>query len=66
MTDDIQNEMSVFPNQLSDEAAFALSEILHWMALTCDEKYFAQIRRHADTLYHTTAVNPEQPWERHK
>jgi hypothetical protein len=39
---------SLFPNHISDEAAFELSEFLHVLALTCDEKYFAQLRRHID------------------
>ncbi|MES9904008.1 MAG: hypothetical protein ABW168_15205 [Sedimenticola sp.] len=46
----MNEEITLFPEQLSDEAAFALSEVLHWLALTCDEKYFAQIRRHMVTL----------------
>jgi hypothetical protein len=60
----MNDEMTLFPEQLSDEAAFALSEALHWLALTCDEKYFAQIRRHTDTLYNTKPVDPKHPWVR--
>ncbi len=41
----------LLPNCLSDEAAFVLSEFLNTLALTCDEKYFAQLRRHAEQLY---------------
>jgi len=37
---------SLFPNHLSDETAFELSEWLNMLALLCDEKYYAQIRRH--------------------
>ncbi|VAX13071.1 hypothetical protein MNBD_GAMMA24-1047 [hydrothermal vent metagenome] len=40
---------SLFPNHLSDEAAFELSESLNMPALLCDGKYFAQIRRHLNT-----------------
>ena len=46
----MNDEMSPFPESISDETAFALSETLHWLALVCDEKYFAQIRRHMATL----------------
>ena len=33
MSDD---PMTVLPELLCDEAAFALSEALHWLALACD------------------------------
>ncbi|MEA3300101.1 MAG: hypothetical protein U9R22_07735 [Pseudomonadota bacterium] len=59
MSDD---PMTVLPEFLSDEAAFALSETLHWLALACEEKYFAQIRRHMATLNETGPVDPERPW----
>ncbi len=55
---------SPFPEGMSDEAAFALSEALHWLALICDDKYFAQIRRHMATLDKASPVDPEQPWNR--
>ncbi len=32
----MNEEITLFPEQLSDEAAFALSEVLHWLALTCE------------------------------
>ncbi len=60
----MNNEMSPFPESLSDEAAFALSDALHWLALTCDEKYFGQIRRHIATLNEDQLVDPDQPWIR--
>jgi len=41
----------LLPNYLSDETAFFLSEFLNTLALTCDEKYFAQLRRYAEHLY---------------
>jgi hypothetical protein len=56
--------MPVLPELLSDEAAFALSEALHWLVLVCDEKYFGQIRRHMATLNEDRLVDPEQPWTR--
>jgi hypothetical protein len=60
----MNDEMTPFAELFSDEAAFALSEALHWLALVCDEKYFGQIRRHMTTLDEARAVNPEQPWNR--
>ena len=51
---------SLFQNHLSDEAAFALSEFLNCLALACDEKYYAQIRRYTQSL-----IRPEPPdWDR--
>ena len=61
MNDD---RMTEFPQFLSDEAAFALSEALHWLALVCDAKYCGQIRRHMDTLNDDRPVDPERPWTR--
>jgi len=60
----MNDEISPFPANLSDEAAFALSETLHWLALLCDEKYFAQIRRHMANLYSATPVDPDRPWNK--
>jgi hypothetical protein len=60
----MNDEMTPFPELISDEAAFALSEALHWLALLCDEKYFGQIRRHMATLDEARPVDPEQPWNR--
>jgi len=60
----MNDEMTLFPELISDEAAFALSETLHWLALVCDEKYFGQIRRHMATLDEARPVDPEQPWNR--
>lgn len=60
----MSDEITLFPETISDEAAFALSEVLHWLAMTCDEKYLAQIRRHMDTLHSTPTVDPEHPWVR--
>jgi hypothetical protein len=60
MTDD----MNPFPENLSDEAAFALSETLHWLAMTCEEKYFIQLRRHAATFNQSKCIDPDHPWIR--
>ena len=61
MSDD---PMTAFPQFLSDEAAFALSEALHWLAMACEEKYGAQIWRHMTTLNEDRPVDPERPWTR--
>ncbi len=60
----MNDEMTPFLELISDEAAFALSEALHWLALVCEEKYFGQIRRHMATLDEARPVDPEQPWNR--
>ena len=62
----MNDEITTFPVDLSDESAFVLSETLHWLALVCDEKYFAQIRRHMAmvTLNNADPVDPERPWNR--
>ncbi len=56
--------MSPLPELISDETAFALSEVLHWLALTCDEKYFVQIRRHMATMNDVDPIDSESPWMR--
>ena len=58
------HDMTPFPENLSDEAAFVLSETLHWLAMTCEEKYFAQIRRHAATLNQPKYIDLDHPWIR--
>ena len=58
----MSERMAPFPEQLSDEAAFALSEMLHWLALTCEERYFAQIRRHMAAMNRSEPVDSERPW----
>ncbi len=60
----MNDAMTPFAETISDETAFALSEALHWLALICDDKYFAQIRRHMATLDKASPVDPEQPWNR--
>ena len=56
--------IAALPQFLSDEAAFALSEALHWLALVCEEQYGAQIWRHMATLNEDRPVDPERPWIR--
>ncbi len=54
-----ESTCSLFPNHLSDEAAFVLSEFLNFLAFACDEKYYAQIRRYTQSL-----IRPEPPdWD---
>jgi len=60
----MNDDMSPFPDNLSDEAAFALSETLHWLAMACEEKYFAQLQRYAATLDQSKYVDPAHPWVR--
>lgn len=59
----MNDEITLLPVNLSDEAAFALSETLHWLALHCDEQYFVQIRRHMATMNNAEPTDPEQPWK---
>jgi len=58
----MNHQRTPFAEQISDEAAFALSEALHWLVLVCDEKYCGQIRRHMATLNEDRPVDPERPW----
>ena len=56
------NEEQIIP--LSDEAAYALSETLHNLAVACDEQYYAQIRRYLMTLKEERPDDPARPWYR--
>jgi hypothetical protein len=50
----------VFPDELSDETASALSEFLYQLAAACESRYFVQLRR-----YHRQQMNlydPDAPW----
>ena len=51
---------TAFPDDLSDEAASALSDCLHQLAAACERRYLVQLRR-----YHRQQMNlydPEAPW----
>jgi hypothetical protein len=60
------NQLDLFPilPELSDEAALALSELLHELALAFESHYAAQIRRHL--LEHSPPANvpPEPDWDK--
>ncbi len=58
------DELGPFEQQLSDEAAYALSDALHWLVVACDEKYLGQVLRHMETMDETIPVDPAQPWLR--
>jgi hypothetical protein len=50
----------LFPDDLSDESASALSEFIHQLAAECENRYFVQLRR-----YHRRQMNlydPDAPW----
>lgn len=53
---------TLFPNEISDETAAALADALFALALACESRYFARLRRlHAQR---PEPVDPEQPWQR--
>ena len=50
----------LFPDDISDETAAVLSELLYELAVACETRYLTQIRR-----YHNGQKNlydPERPW----
>jgi hypothetical protein len=61
----MNDENTLFALQLSDEAAYALSEALHEIAVACDEHYYAQIRRHL-ALNEPIQMATGKPWEKNK
>ncbi len=53
---------SLFPDEISDEAAAALADALFALALACETRYFARLQRfHAQRA---EPVDTEQPWQR--
>jgi hypothetical protein len=60
----MNDDTEPFEQQLSDEAAYALSDALHWLVGACEEKYLGQILRHMKTMDETRPANSEQPWLR--
>ena len=46
-----EHDISIwFPDPLTDEAAFAIQLFLESFKLAFDEQYYAQIRRHIETV----------------
>ena len=50
----------VFPDNLSDEAASALSEFLRQIAAACDNRYYVQLRRYYSAQ--RNLYDPDAPW----
>ena len=46
------------PNELSDEAAAHIAELLHDLAIAFDNQYFAQIQRHYQISNDSSTTNP--------
>jgi len=57
MNDPIHEDL--LPVSISDEAAYVLSEFLNDLALACDEKYYAQIRRYFDNQMRESSESSE-------
>ncbi len=59
------NQLDLFPilPELSDEAALALSEFLHELALTFEGHYAAQIRRYLHEHKPPADPPPEPDWD---
>ena len=53
--------LSIFPEKITDETAFALCNFFHELALACESHYYTQLRRYnANPL--PDLIDPEQPW----
>jgi len=52
----------LFTEPLSDEAAYALTDALNRLTTACENKYYAQIRRHLETVNQNRETNPDHPW----
>jgi hypothetical protein len=50
----------LFPNDISDETASALSDLLYQLAAACENRYFAQLRR--DHHRQMNLYDPDAPW----
>ncbi len=61
------NQLDLFPilPELSDEAALALSEFLHELALTFEGHYAAQIRRYLHEHKPPANAPPKPDWDGH-
>lgn len=52
--------ISLLPDNLSDETATALCDVLHDLAFVCDSRYLAQILRYREGQRFVSA--PKRPW----
>jgi hypothetical protein len=52
----------LFTGPLSDEAAYALADALNRLSTACENAYYAQIRRHLETVREIREGNRDQPW----
>ena len=52
-----------FPPDLSDEAAYEISEFLQALSLTFEEHYFGQITRHLRAINPKRSELVDLPWE---
>jgi len=52
-----------FSPDLSDEAAYEISEFLQALSLTFEEHYFGQITRHLRAINPKRSELVDQPWE---
>ncbi len=51
-----------FPPDLSDEAAYEISEFLEALSLAFEEHYFGQIRRHRRAINPKRSELSDHPW----
>ena len=56
-----QDQQLPLPEYLSDEAAYALCEVLMELALACESRYFDQLRRYREN-HPPGLFDPERPW----
>jgi hypothetical protein len=52
----------LFTKPLSDEAAYALADTLNRLSTACENAYYAQIRRHFETMNENREIDLDQPW----
>jgi hypothetical protein len=53
----------LFSPNLSDEAAYGISEFLEALSLAFEERYFVQIRRHLRAINPKRSELLDRPWE---
>ncbi len=52
-----------YPPDLSDEAAYEITDFLEALSLAFDERYFAQIQRHYQAVNPKRSDRSDRPWE---